>query len=347
MPRSVAFFVPGDLGTLTGGYGYDREIIAGLRALGWHVEIEALSDTFPAPTQAALVDADRRFERASGIVVVDGLALPGLAPVLRRHCERLTLVGLVHHPVALEPDLDSNAATRLHALEADSYAMLAHIVCTSRWTAEALADFGVAPARIDVVEPATQPGNPAHGSGTPCPNLLCVATLTPRKGHAVLLRALHSLRHLCWHLHCIGSLDRDPACATAIEQQIVALDLVQRVTLHGELPPERLAQHYESADLFVLASRLEGYGMVLAEALAHGLPIVATAGGAVARTVPAEAARLVAPDDAAALAAALEAWLCDGDLRTRMRVAALDARSRRRDWTRAADEFDAVMTARL
>jgi glycosyltransferase involved in cell wall biosynthesis len=345
MSRSVAFFVPGDLQTLTGGYGYDREIIGGLRTLGWRVDVEPLSGSFPEPTSDALDDAARRLAGASSIVVVDGLALPGLAPLLQAERRRSITIGLVHHPVALEPDLLPGAAQAMREREIESLAALDRVVCTSRWTANILNDFGVTADRIDVVEPGTYAGALAQGSTTDSPNLLCVATITSRKGHALLLSALSSLRDRPWHLHLAGSLTRDAAYAAGIERQIAALGLAARVTLHGELVREDVARLYEEADLFVLASRLEGYGMVLSEALAHGLPIVATAGGAVPYTVPADAALLVPPDDEFALRAALEEWLCAKDTRAALRAGAVAARTRRRDWHNAAREFADVLSA--
>src|SRR5262249_16826593 len=145
--------------------------------------------------------------------------------------------------------------------------------------------------------------------------LLAVATVTPRKGHLILIEALARLADLDWHLLCVGSLERDPATATAFRQAIARHHLADRVTLAGEWPPERLGAAYRQADCFVLPSFHEGYGMAFAEALAHGLPIVATTGGAISETVPASAGLLVPPGDSAALAAALRRLMSDGELR--------------------------------
>lgn len=125
------------------------------------------------------------------------------------------------------------------------------------------------------------------------------------KAHRALIAALARIRDLDWEMLCIGSLDRDPRTARSIRQMISAACLGRRITLAGEQPPRMVMRAYREADLFVLPSLHEGYGMVFAEAMAHGLPIIATAAGAIPETVPREAGLLVRPGDAAALARAL------------------------------------------
>jgi glycosyltransferase involved in cell wall biosynthesis len=202
-----------------------------------------------------------------------------------------------------------------------------------------LESFGVGAARISVVEPGTDPA-PLHRpfAGAPL-ELLCVASLTKRKGHAVLFDALARLRDRSWHLTCAGSLTRDRALVASLRDQVERLGLRDRVTFLGELAPENLGELYARADIFVLASYLEGYGMAFAEALAHGIPIVATSGGAVASTVPSAASRLVPPGDIGALAAAL-AELLDNDVeRAHLAEAAAQQRSTLPTWQIATERF--------
>jgi glycosyltransferase involved in cell wall biosynthesis len=352
---SVDFVVPGDIRTPTGGYIYDREIIAGLTERGWHVTVHELDASFPAPTPAALRAARATFARfADGsIVVVDGLALPGLDRVLGGEARRLALVALVHHPVALETGLSADDAERLAAAERRSLAHMRRVITTSHWTARTLAVDGVPVGDLRVVEPgvdrrksrgSTDP-KAAAVPGTPHEtlNLLCVGTLTPRKGHAVLLEALNELRDRPWHLTCAGSLLRDAPTVAAIQHQIDRLSLRKRVSLLGDLDRDALERQYARADVFVLPSYLEGYGMALAEAVAFGLPVVSTTAGAIPETVPANASVLVAPGDGRALAKALAEVIDDPARRAALAANARAARASLPTWATAVGKFAAAL----
>lgn len=345
--NAVDLLVPGSIETLTGGYIYDRRIFDGLAERGWRTRITSLPESFPSPSRAELEAASTRLMAIprGRIVVIDGLALAGLVPALRAARERLRLVALVHHPLAYEAGLDEARAAELHAAEQAALEHVEKVVVTSRWTRGALADFDVAPARIEVVEPGTDRA-PLHvGSGTSEPNLLCVASLTARKGHDVLLEALAGLGDRRWHLYCAGSETREPEVAARVRAGIRAYGLERRVTLLGELAPKNLEPYYARADVFVLASHLEGYGMAFAEALAHGLPIVATRGGAIGGTVPPEAGLLVPAGNAAALGAALARVLDDPDERARLTLGATAARMTLPSWSDAAARFAEVLAS--
>ncbi len=219
----------------------------------------------------------------------------------------------------------------------------ARVIVTSQQTAADLASYPLPEERIGVVLPGTAPAPLARGSGGPGHALLCVASLTPRKGHLVLLEALAGLVDLDWHLTCVGSPAHDPQTAAAIRKAVSDLDLAGRVTLTGELDEAGLAPHYDRADLFVLASYHEGYGMALAEALARGLPIVATNAGAIPGTVPPSAGMLVAPGDPAALAGALRQVMTEQSLRDLLAAGAATERERLPSWQSAARAFAAQL----
>jgi len=173
--------------------------------------------------------------------------------------------------------------------------------------------------------------------------LLCVATVTPRKGHAVLLEALAELRDRRWHLTCAGSTTRDAATFAALERQIDRLALRARVSFLGDLDADALEREYERADLFVLPSYLEGYGMALAEAVARGIPVVSTTVGAIPETVPASAGVLVPPGDSRALAKALAPLLDSDDARAQLAANARAASSALPTWRAAAEKFAAAL----
>lgn len=347
-PRLV-FAVPGDLATPTGGYAYDRRIVAGLRAAGRSVDVVDLGEGFPRPDAATRAAALAAVERlpAGTATVIDGLAFGVLPELAATACRRLPVIALVHHPLALESGLDAAAAARLRDSERTALAGARGVVVTSAATARLVAaDYGVPTGRIAVVRPGTDRGASPPASGA-LPTgrragpvaLIAVGAVVPRKGYDVLVAALARLADLDWRLTIAGATDRDPATAAALVRQIVDLGLGDRVVVAGAVPDDRLAALYAASDVFVLASRFEGYGMAFSEAVAYGLPVVGTTAGAIPDTVPAGTGLLVPPDDPAALAAALRTLITDEATRTRIAAAARAAAAGLPDWTEAARLF--------
>lgn len=333
--------MPGSLDALTGGYIYDRKILAGLAELGWRTRAHALDASFPEPTADALRHAAALLESLPDgrCVVIDGLALAGLGAAIEQERERLAVVALIHHPLAHETGLDRAAARRLERAERSALELVRRVVVTSSWTRDALAGFGVPPDRIHVVEPGTDPAPLTARERRDSLRLLCVGTLTPRKGHAVLFEALAGLAERAWTLRCAGSLERDPATASALAAQIERLGLGDRIELLGELEPAEVEREYAGADLFVLPSYLEGYGMAFAEALAHGLPVVATDAGAIPQTVPPDACLLVPPGDPVALERALASLMDSPEQLDSLAAAAAEAGAGLPTWGDSSRRF--------
>ena len=345
MIRDVRFVVSGRLDTPTGGYGYDRRIIAGLRLLGWTVTVHELDDSFPFPGASARAEAAGVLASIPDdtLVIVDGLAFGALPHEASSHAARLRLVALVHHPLAAETGLDPGVAAQLEQSERRALESARHVVVTSEATAAMLAAYGVSRHRIGVVTPGTDPAPQAHGSSGEAVHLLCVATLIPRKGHEVLFRALAATRHLNWRLTCVGSLHRHSETARRLATLLEREQLVDRVALAGERDGEALAMEYDSADVFVLPTLYEGYGMVVAEALARGLPVIATPTGAIPELVSADAGVLVPAGDADALAAALSAVIGDRTLRRQLASGARRAGERLPTWEQSSSEMAALL----
>lgn len=345
MPE-VWFAVPGDPATATGGYAYARRLMAELPGAGWHPRLLSLPAGFPdaSPDELDRSNGTLGSLPPSSLVLVDGLAF-GVLP--RGMLDRLghVWVALVHHPLALENGIGQAAAARLRVSERDSLAAAHAVIATSEHTAATLrADYGVAAERIHVALPGTDRARRAYGGGTrPC--LLSVATVSVRKAHDVLIQALSRLDDLTWRCRIVGSLERDPATARQVAALIRSSGLEGRISLDGEITAEELESAYRSADIFVLPSRYEGYGMVFAEAMAHGLPVVACAVGAVPQTVPPDAGLLVAPDDAEALASALRGVVADEVLRRRLADAAWVHGRTLPTWADTARSVAAALTA--
>ncbi|ONG47283.1 glycosyl transferase family 1 [Pseudoroseomonas deserti] len=342
MSKRLALLVPGPFGSISGGYGYDRRLVEGFRAGGHEIEVVELAGRHPLPDDAAEATARAALEALPEGVrpIVDGLGLPAFAPVLDQLVARGG-IGLIHHPTAIEPGFTEAEHATLKARESAIFQRLPRLVATSRLTADRLPlEFGADPARIGVVEPGTDPAPRSLGSGGPGCAILAVGVLTKRKGHDVLMKALARLPDLDWTLTIAGA-PRDPVHAEGLKALAQELAIEQRVTFAGEVTAEALEALYARADIFALATHWEGYGMAAAEALARGLPLALTAGGAIADLMPKEAGVMAAPGDVTSLSRAMRRPIYDRALRAEMADAAWAAGQRLPRWTDRAEAFAA------
>ncbi len=362
MTRRIHFLVPGPLDRLTGGSIYDARIAEELRRLGHDVEVHSLEGRFPWPDGAAYASAARALEavRPGDALVVDGLAVAALDPTAPLPPD-VPRILLVHMPLDEERGLPYGVRLRLRVAEDAWLSHADRVVCTSPVVAARMARRGTPERRIGVVEPGVDAiddgradvegtastadrlseGEAARlAPGEPAPvRILSVGAVTRVKAHAVLVRALARLDHLPWVLEIVGSRAAEPATGAALRAEIDRRGLAGRVTLAGELPREAVREAYRRAHVFVLPSLFESYGMALAEAAAHGLPLVACEVGGIPATPAGRAARLVPPGDEAALARALEPLIADAGDRARLAAAAAAAALGLRSWAEAARDF--------
>ena len=301
----------------SGGNTYDRRVCRGLAELGWAVHEHAV------PGAAALAHIVRGIPDGA-VVLVDGLIASPAPDVLVPEARRLRQVVLMHMPLG-------------HADEREVLAAAAAVVTTSAWTRRRLGELYALPAdRVHVAEPGVDSAGLAPGTAAG-DALLCVGAVTPAKGHDVLLDALTTVADLSWRCACVGSLDRAPAFADRVRRRAWEDELRDRVGFSGPRTGPELDRAYAAADLLVLASHAETYGMVVTEALARGLPVLATDVGGVTEALGCgkdgtRPGLLVPPGDPAALGAALRAWLGDAELRGRLRRAARERRASLRPW---------------
>jgi glycosyltransferase involved in cell wall biosynthesis len=325
----ITFLVDGALDQPTGGYLYDRIVIDGLRERGASVQIESL--TVGGPFTTALENGRVALRRARepryGLVIVDELCHPrtALASLIHRVRPRARLVALVHHLGASERSGPS-ARARL-ALERLLLDAASRVIVTSETTLRAVAAAGVDPTRIHAVLPGCdrlgercEPPLPAVDGRV---RLLFLGSLTPRKGVLALVRAMAAVSSRAT-LTLVGPADRDLAYAAAVRAAIAGSPARDRIRVTGTLPDAGVAAALASHDLFVLPSLHEGFGIAIAEALAHGLGVIATTAGAIPEVVrDGREAILVPPGDERALAAALARAVDDAVLRAAMQAAAI------------------------
>ncbi|XRQ13491.1 glycosyltransferase family 4 protein [Actinomadura welshii] len=345
----ICFVVPGDIddpGVPSGGNRYDRRLADGLRASGRAVRELPMPGAWPRPDAAARDGLARSLAAlpAETVVLLDGLVACGVPDIVVPEAGRLRLAVLVHLPLADEPgQADLNAGER-KVLEAAGA-----VVATSPWAKDHLVSHhGLEASRVHAVTPGTDPAPLASGTDG-ATRLLSVASVTPRKGHDVLVEALASVAHLPWRCEIVGPLRRDPEYVTRLHRLVARHRLGDRVHLEGPLTGKRLDDAYAGADLAVLASRAETYGMVVTEALARGVPVLATSVDGVPDTLGwdptgAVPGLLVPPDDPEAMGEALRRWLVEPELRGRLRAAARLRRGMLPGWDDTARRMALVLS---
>jgi glycosyltransferase involved in cell wall biosynthesis len=339
---AVHFVVPAgidDPARPSGGNAYDRRIADGLGAAGWAVRVHEVPGSWPCPDARSLGALAAAVARVpdGALVLVDGLVASPAPEVLATEASRVRLAVLVHMPLA-----DSREGMVLSAA--------ACVITTSAWARRALLELYSLPAdRVHVARPGVDPAELAPGTET-AGALLSVGAVIPGKGHDLLLDALAPLAGLRWQCRCVGTLERDPAFVERLRRRVVERGIGDRVRFPGAQAERELARSYEAADVLVVPSRAETYGMVVAEALARGLPVIAAEVGGVPEALgqAADGTRpglLVRPGDPAALREALRAWLEDDDLRTRLRVAARERRASLAGWSATTSAVAGVLEA--
>jgi glycosyltransferase involved in cell wall biosynthesis len=330
-----------DPARVSGGNRYDRAVCDGLRAAGWAVAEIAVPGAWPRPGAADLAVLARALDGlADGeLVLTDGLIASAAGAVLLPRSARLRLVVLVHMVFGGAEVPAEDEAAVLAAARA--------VVTTSDWTRRHLLDrYRLPPPRLHVARPgvAAAPVSPGTADGG---RLLTVGVLAPHKGQDLLLAALAGTAGLPWRCALVGPVDRDPAFVASLERTATAARIADRLRVPGPLGAAALQQELRSADLLVVPSRAETYGMVVPEALAAGLPVLAARVGGVPEalgdTADGVPGLLVPPEDAAALAGALTRWLTDAGLRDRLRRAARQRRRDLPDWSETSRCLAAVL----
>ncbi|GAA1737052.1 glycosyltransferase family 4 protein [Luedemannella helvata] len=338
VPGSVA-----DPAAPTGGSVYDRRVAVALAEQGWSVREHRVAGGWPRSDDAAragLADVLAGLP-AGSLALIDGIVASAAPAQLAAHAGRLRLVALVHMLFGADAD-DLRAAERTALSTVDA------VVTTSGWSrARLVADYALPRDRIHVVPPGVDPAPVATGSPSGA-NLLCVAVVAPHKGHDVLVAALARLGGLAWRCVCVGATHRDPDFAARVRGEAWVNGIAERLTFAGPATGPALAARYAAADLLVLPSRGETYGMVVAEALARGIPVLASDVGGVPEAlggVPGRApGLLVPPDDPDALAGALRRWLTDPVLRGGLRESARARRAAQTGWAEAARVLSRALT---
>jgi glycosyltransferase involved in cell wall biosynthesis len=326
-----------DPATPSGGNAYDRRVCRGLAALGWSVREHAVRGAWPSPRPGERAGLARVLAAVpdDAVVLLDGLVASAVPDVLLPHARRLRLVVLVHMPLGDKAEGAALAGTSA-------------VITTSAWTRLRLLDlYGLPADRVHVATPGVDPASLASGSDAGS-RLLCVAAVAPHKGHDLLAEALAAVTDLPFSCVCVGALSRDMGFAGRLRRLTQACGLTDRIRFAGPLTGAELDAAYAAADLLVLATRGETYGMVVTEALARGIPVLATAVGGLPEALGRAPdgslpGMLVEPGYPAALAGALRHWLSDAGARRRLRCSASGRRATLAGWAVTVERVSGVL----
>lgn len=328
----------------SGGNRYDRHVVDGLRARGWNCREHVVPGEWPQPTRAACGQLERALAalEPGALVLLDGVMAPPAADALVNAARRLRIVLLLHMPFG-------EACPELAAAERSVIEACSAVIATSTWTRQwTSAHYALPLRRVQVATPGVDPA-PLAPRREPGRYLLCVANVSHEKGHDVLVGALAALADLAWRCTCAGAVADDAAFMDGLRITARAAGIDRRLRFAGALSGAALEAAYAGADVLVVASRRESYGMVVTEALARGLPVIAADTGGIVEAVGqapdgTTPGILVDPDSPAALAAALRAWLTQPTLRKALRQAAAARRGRLSGWNVTADAIARVFS---
>ncbi|MEU2268935.1 glycosyltransferase family 4 protein [Streptomyces olindensis] len=351
--RTVHFVLPGgvdDPATPSGGNAYDRRVCLDLPGFGWQVTKHAVAGDWPRPSAAARTELARALAGLPDgtAVLLDGLVACGVPEIVVPEAERLRMAVLVHLPLGDETGLEPAVAAELDARERAVLRAVPAVIATSDWAVRRLvAHHGLPPERVHVAAPGADIAPLAPGTDG-VSRLLCVAAVTPRKGQHRLVEALAAVTDLPWSCVCVGGLTQDPEYVAHLRSLIRAHGLEDRLELAGPRSGAALDATYATADLMVLTSYAETYGMAVTEALARGIPVLATDVGGVPEAVGRAPdggvpGILVPPENPAAIAAELRGWFGEADVRRRLKAAARGRRAALDGWATTAQSLAAVL----
>ncbi|MEU0945778.1 glycosyltransferase family 4 protein [Streptomyces canus] len=351
--RTVHFVMPGGVDDPTapsGGNAYDRRVCLDLPGFGWQVERHAVAGSWPRPGAPARTELARTLRDLPDdtVVLIDGLVACGVPEIVVPEAERLSIAVLVHLPLGDETGLEPGLALALDAKEREVLRAVPAVIATSDWAVRRLVSHhGLAPERVHVATPGADIAPLASGTDG-VSRLLCVAAVTPRKGQHRLIEALAGAQDLPWSCVCVGGITQDPEYVAHLRMLIKRYGLQDRLHLAGPKAGAELDASYAAADLMVLTSYAETYGMAVTEALARGIPVLATDVGGVAEAVGRAPdggvpGILVPPEDPAALAAELRGWFGEADVRRRLKAAARGRRAALDGWATTARSLAGVL----
>jgi glycosyltransferase involved in cell wall biosynthesis len=342
---NLHFLIAGKLNTLASSYIYDKRIIAGLLNKGHHVIVHSLNNDFPFPADESLKQCSQICKSIpkGETVIIDSLVYGVIPSILKDIYGKNPVVGLIHLPLSVDPNYTTYQRTMISSLEQESFNYAQRFIVTSEYTAEALWSFNIDSQKVDVVIPGLDKFQLKTNYPERPYKFLSITNLCRNKDHSILIRALSALRDKEWILDCYGNPGIDQDYLSDFQAMIRHSHLQDKIHIHEIIEGEELSQAYRNADLFVHPSDFEVYGMVLTEALAHGIPVVASTGGGICRTVPAKMAQFFKPGDVYGLQSILEELLENKVVYKRLCMQASTYQDQAQSWQKSAGLFEEAL----
>ena len=341
----IHFIIPGELEQLTGGYIYDRKIINGLSGKGYRVFIHNPGNDFPFPSRESLDKCNKIFDsiEPGEPVIIDSLALGPAKAIISFFADRNPMVALIHLPLFMNPSFNEKEKNFFRLQETGALSKMRVIIAVSRHTKQIICECGINPSKIEVISPRAESLKRKENYPAAPRNLLCVANYTSNKGHSMLIEALFNLENSDWILRCFGDKTRESDYFAKLQQTVNSYGLENRILLNGPLPHEALPEVYLSSDLFILPSEYESYSMVLAEALVHGVPVVAAKAGGIPEVVPEGAGILFKPRNINSLQAAINDVIRNIGLYENLCKKAAGYYKSAYSWNKNVDRFEQIL----
>ena len=342
---NLHFLIPGDIDTLASCYIYDKKIIEGLKNKGHKVALYRLADDFPFPSDKSLKHCQEVVKSIpkSEPIIIDSLAFGIIPSVIKKVSTTNPIIGLIHLPLSADPNYSAYQRTLITSQEMEAFKLATKFIVTSEYTLEVLLNLGIEKHKINLVIPGID-NFPQKKKYPEIPTkLLSIANLCRSKDHAILVRALTALKDKNWVLDCYGNLDLDREYLADFQSMIRKNHLQNKILIHGTISGQELSDAYLNADLFVHPSEFETYGMALAEALSHGIPVIATTGGGICKTVPAKMGQFFKPSDVYGLQSILEELFENPEVYKKLYTQASTYKDKAQTWTKSIDLFETAL----
>ncbi|HEX2933974.1 MAG TPA: glycosyltransferase family 4 protein [Bacteroidales bacterium] len=339
------FLIPGDIDTLASCYIYDKRLIEGLKKKGHAVEVHRLSDDFPFPSDESIIQFTKTIRQIpkGETVIIDSLALGVIPAVLKELSITNPIIGLMHLPLSVDPNYSAYQRTLITKPEMEALGYVGKFIVSSLYTQETLINLGIDENKINLVTPGIDDVPQKKNYPERPSKLLSIANMCRSKDHSLLVRALTALKDKDWELHCYGNLDWDRNYLADFQALIRKNNLQKKILVHGTISGKELSDAYLEADLFVHPSDFETYGMAMVEALAHGLPVVASTGGGIQKTIPSKMAQFFKPSDVYGLQSILEELFENPVIYKRLYTQALTYKQTAQTWSQTIELFEKAL----
>lgn len=342
---TVHFFNPGDINLLIIPSIYNKHIILGLKEKGYDIKLHTLAHDFPFPSDDSIKECIKLVQSvpAGEPVIFDARALAAIPFVLKDVKQHNPLIAVVHIPLSVDPQYSAYQRTIITSLEKEAYSQITTFIATNPYAAEQIGFFIENPEKINVIVPGVDISEKKLVYPDVPVKFLSVANLSRNRDHSILVRAFAALKSRDWALHCYGNFSIDKEYLEELESLINRYGLKNKLFIHENIQGKELKDVFLKADLLIHPSDFEPYGLVPAQALAYGIPVVASTGGGLRNTIPANMGEFFKPGDVYGLQSIIEEFLDNPFLYKKLAARAATYRDNAQTWEKSTQMFEEVL----